>query len=215
MKGLLIKDILVQRKSLVLSAAIIVLYSILFSSADFGTLVIALTVMFSVVMTISTFTYDDMAHWNQYVHAYPVSRKMVVQSKYLFLLLLCICATLVSAAVTAVQYVTAKNIPLEMTGIAPYAVLSAGLLVGSVSIPLVFRFGSNRSRLIIFGLALIPVALVFLVQKLNLLEGAALPSAEQVGQLLQVLLWISPLLLAALLAVSYLILLHIYRKKQG
>ena len=71
MKGLLIKDILVQRKSLVLSAAIIVLYSILFSTVDFGVVVIAMTVMFSVIMTISTFTYDDMAHWNQYVHAYP------------------------------------------------------------------------------------------------------------------------------------------------
>ena len=77
-----------------------------------------------------------------------------------------------------------------------------------------FRFGSNRSRLIIFGLALIPIALVFLVQRLNLLEGVALPSEEQVGQLFQVLLWISPLLLAALLAVSYLISIHIYQHKQ-
>ena len=214
MKGLLIKDILVQRKSLVLSAAISVLDSLLCSPVDFGVGVSAVSVMWSVVMAFSTGTYADMAHWNQYVHAYPVSRKMVVQSKYLFLLLLCICATVVSAAVTAVQYFTAKNIPLEMTGIAPYAVLCAGIVVGSISIPLVFRFGSNRSRLIIFGLALIPIATVFVAQRFALVEGVALPSGDQVEQLLQILLWGSPLLLAAVLVISYFISLHVYRKRQ-
>lgn len=41
-----------------------------------------------VSLVISSFSYDDLAHWDSFAATLPVSRRKLVASKYLFLLLL-------------------------------------------------------------------------------------------------------------------------------
>ena len=93
MKGLLIKDFLLLRsygKSLLL----MFLLFLIIGATSGPAFIVGIVMIESVMLAVSTFSYDDMAKWNSYMLAMPVSRKTAVREKYALAFLLGLCCQL-------------------------------------------------------------------------------------------------------------------------
>ena len=114
--------------------------------------------------TLSTFSYDHSCNWNRFALTMPVTRKDVVQSKFLLQLLIVfgsMLAYLVLAALVSLVLRTFEVKAFCNMLLAAWLVFWVVLLMGSVSTLLLFRFPPEYVRLISILVYVIP-ACVFM-----------------------------------------------------
>ena len=98
----------------------------------------------------SAFAYDEQAKWDKFAAATPVGRQGVVQARYLFTLLLLlgggVLSTVVSMAVVNLgkAEIEAWWEPLVVTAV----VLLVGVALNAIILPILFKFGAEKSRVI-------------------------------------------------------------------
>ncbi len=176
MTGLLIKDLLVSKKYLRSLGIILVLYAVLFGVIGTDTSFLPSFIMiFCALFTATTFSYDEQAKWDKFALTLPVTRSMVVRSKYAFTGLLTlvggVCSVVCQAAIAAVrrQRVTAES------WISLLVIFLLVLLIESLLLPLLYKFGAEKGRYLLIGaMVLIALGLVLLGR-----SGADLPDMGQ------------------------------------
>ncbi len=146
------------------------------------------------MMTVTTFTFDNMAGWTPYALVMPVTRREIVLAKYLVLAVFCTVGDLFGLAAGGVCGFVMGEYTVGPQAFAELAVLAlAGWAVafamGSVAIPLVYRFGAERARVLLLVAFLIPAALCAAVY--GVLWAAGVPVSDG---MLTALLCASPLL---------------------
>ena len=150
MTGMVCKDFLVQRKQLGYYIVFFLLYAVLavMEIMPIGILY-TMTLLIGMILSMSTFAYDDLARWNKYAAATPASRQGVVAGKYVFTLL----SVLMAAALSAVLVIAVLAIKPELgavgellMGLAVCTLLA--ILIDAVILPLLIKFGAEKSRLI-------------------------------------------------------------------
>ncbi|MEG2200154.1 MAG: ABC-2 transporter permease, partial [Anaerovorax sp.] len=121
-----------------------------------------------VMMGIATFNYDDVAKWDHYARSLPLQRKEIVKSKYMLMVLCCSFGVII-AAVLGFIIMLFKPDPFLLGEQALYSVefLSLSLLFAGLLLPLIFKFGAEKARLLIVGIVLLPFAILMLVSKLG------------------------------------------------
>ena len=83
MKGLLLKDLYVLKDSLKVYLIIFLLYGYMgIVEGEIG-LMYAMVFITSVVLPITSVSYDERCGWDRLANTMPVSRKQIVYSKYL------------------------------------------------------------------------------------------------------------------------------------
>lgn len=214
MKSLVLKDLYNighNAKSLVFM--LIVLTVAIVPTSGVGGYLVMCTILCS-MMTITTFTFDDMAGWTPYALVMPVTRKAVVLAKYVVL-------AVFSTAGVAFGLVTGGIMGAVMgaytSGVSAIAELAVTALVGwavsfgtgSMTIPLVFRFGAERARILLILSYLIPGALFAAVYGLMEMTGLSLSHG-----MLTALLCASPLAALAWGGVMYQIACGIFARKE-
>ncbi len=209
MKALLLKDLLILRRNGRHTLLFLVAYCVIFGliSQDAG-MVGGISVMMLATLSIGTFSYDNLAHWDSYALCLPVTRKQMVQAKYLLALLSTVAGGLLAAFLgLAIALIYRQPLPTvgELLSIAG-GLLGASVLLLSILLPLIYRFGVEKSRLIIIAVVGLPTLLIYLLVKLQL----PMPSVQAIEKML----WVLPVLLLALLAGSYLISCRIFSRKE-
>jgi len=118
------------------------------------------------------FNYDNCSKWNEYQYSFPISKKTVVCSRYLFGLLLfgsCLLLNVVGLllvqieillftrpyAPITIQYVSAEILPLFFIPI-----------MQAISFPLMYRFGAEKGRLYVICAIAVIIAIVMSVMKI-------------------------------------------------
>ena len=151
MTGLILKDFLVLKKTLRYYVFLMAVYSFFALTGTFTYSIISgFAVMLGAMGPMSAFAYDEQARWDKFAGASPVGRKGVVTARYLFALILLgvggIIAALVSLGVTRFgkAEVSVWWEPLVVTA----AICLVGVLLDSVLLPVIFKFGSEKSRII-------------------------------------------------------------------
>lgn len=150
MKGLLLKDwyqVWSSMKTMYLAVAVVLIIWMFGSSSSY-VFPVSYAAFFLGILPVNLLTYDQSVGWVEYGQTLPVSKKTLVAEKYLVGLL---CAA--AAVVIGGLFVTV--IPLR-TGTAPdkdVLSLLAGsvcsiLLVNGISLPLLYRFGAEKARMI-------------------------------------------------------------------
>lgn len=86
-----------------------------------------------------------------------------------------------------------------------YTVFAISIVYISIVIPLVYRFGVEKARILMVGSFILPTGIGYLLYKM----GFRLPSIE----VLKVMLYLSPLFLVLILILSSYIAYSIYNKK--
>ena len=152
MKGLLLKDMLIlknQKKTMLM----IVILGIALSLTMQITSVIAYFMMLGCMLALGTFAYDEMDNGYSFLFTLPVSRKTYVREKYLFMITwVLICAVFGIICCGILVLTGLGKLENGWSDIPEYtlSMLTVILLIIAVSVPLRVKFGSERSRIVIY-----------------------------------------------------------------
>lgn len=209
MIGMLVKDLLIIKRTgktyLTLLAVFIPLSFIgLYDEAFLGTLSIMLLFM----VPITGFAYDEQAGWDKYAVSTPAGRRGVVQGKYLFALIAWLAALVFNIVVYgAASLIAPEKINVGESLLAAVMTLSVGLILLDVLIPLLFQFGSQKSRVML----LVVVGSTMAITLFGIQLRGGVGGLETVLSLLGILI---PVVALGGFAISYFTTCAIYDKKE-
>lgn len=163
MKSLVLKDLYNIGHNIKSTIFILLMFRILFISSDVLTYVLVCN-MLCIMMIFTTFSFDETSKWVRYALVMPVSRKDVVLGKFITLAIFSVIGTLFGIILGSLGGFLTHNLsfnPQEigMLLIHSFAACGFSLICGSISIPLMFKFGSEKGRILITLALLIPLAI--------------------------------------------------------
>lgn len=209
MKGLIIKDILNLRKVVTTTFIMIFVYGFFSYSIGDMSMLIGMTTFIMASMSITSMTYDEMAKWDSYALAMPITRRDIVLSKYILSFLLCIIATIISSIFSIIITYLRGDLGsienIQEIFLIAYIMFLICMVFTSVITPLIFKFGVENARLLTMGSVLIPIGIGYLLIKM----GIQLPTFEE----FKMMLYISPIALLIVLTISISATYGIYKKK--
>lgn len=214
MKSLILKDLYNighNTKSMLFMLAVLAAAFIPTSGAS--SYIIVSAVLCS-MMIVTTFTFDDNSGWTRYAMIMPVSKKNLVAGKYVVMAIFCIIGSLLGLAVSLIAGLALGKITFDLAGIVELLILalvalSIYLVSGSISIPLVFKFGAERARVLLVVSILVPLAVCFGIYQVLVLLGV-----ELIEQLVFILLCCSPIIAIIWCYVMYRICCRIFEKQE-
>lgn len=215
MIGLVHKDFLVMRKQLSYYLIFVVLYAGLTVAGVFTPFILpGIVVLVGMMLPMSSVGYDDQARWDKYAAATPAGRTGMVAARYLSALIVLVAGSALILVLMLVLGLTGliDSPPVESIA-AVLACLCAALVFDAVILPILIKFGAEKSRIIsiiifvsVFGGAML---ITQLAKNMGPGGGVAFPA------------WLSaalPVVLALVavggFVISYFISLGIYGKKE-
>lgn len=209
MIGLMLKDIYTMRQYVKTLLFMLIFFALISAGLDNpATFFEGFIILMSTILAISSFSYDDLAKWDRYALTLPVSRKEIVAGKYLLSIVLCAAATaisfLVAAIILAVKPVEGFGLTEQL--LATAAIVSVALFFTGALLPLTFKFGVEKSRLLMFVIFAAPTAAVIALDKL----GIPMPTEASLLSFLKLL----PLIVILLYYLSYRLSVRIFSKKE-
>lgn len=216
MKGLIIKDLLFLKNNMKTFLIILLAFAIIAISSENYSFMIYTIPFFLVMMTISTFNYDEFNNWNSYCLTLPISRKKIVQSKYLFTIFLAIIGIILSALIIIIFKSINQSLNLEEQISNFSGSFFAVSLIISILYPLIYKFGSEKGRIFIFiiviGISIILGVIFSLLEQLSINYQYLLSSLNSLNY---IQISLSMLIISiVIIIISYLISLRIYQKKE-
>lgn len=204
MLGLIIKDILNLRKILKTSLLILAFFSLLAYESGNPSYLMGMFVLILTMQFISSISYDEVAKWNVYALTMPISRVKLILSKYILSVSLSIIALIMSTTISYFLILPKTSMSQLEFFLVSYIIFAISILLLSVLIPLIYKFGVERSRLLLFVVLGIPTLLIIYLNK----KGIKLPDMDELVSLFK----ISPIILILSLIVSFYISYRIYKK---
>ena len=209
MLGFIKKDLLMIKSNIKILAILLLIYVVM---AFQGQMDLSFLLPFmSVMIMMSTFSYDSYNKWDAYAISLPDGRKSSVKAKYLATIILIIATTIIITILSfTISYVKTKIIDFENIIGTIFGSLFATILLQSFIYPAMYKFGPEKARIglmtIIFGIVIIGsfimqyVDFSSIIKILNFIEAY----------------WIIVFLIAmiSMLYISYKISERIYFKKE-
>lgn len=210
MSGLILKDLLVLRKQGKSYLLIIGIYMVLafvgvFDYSILSTMMVVLTMM----LPMATFSYDELARWDKFAAAMPVGRSGIVKAKYLMALAVIGGAGLLCFEVNIIVAMIDHEAQLGALMASLGGSLGAGLLINAAILPLLFKYGAEKSRSMMMVVMLVVFILVFGLITIAGEGGFALTNA-----MTAVIPWLAALLVLGGFVVSYRISQKLYAQKE-
>lgn len=215
MKGLLIKDILNMKnymKQLVLVLIFFIAYGIFLKNGTFvGTMI---TLMLS-MQVITTMSYDEYAKWDKYALTMNINRKDIIISKYIFFTISIIIGIVVGITTSiAINQIAKLDTGMNEIIVTSILVPCVFAILFSIIIPVVFKTGVEKGRIVMMLILFIPAILVGAIVKISEKANITMPSPSNLEILMK--FGVLGLVLLTILAVfiSYKVSLSIYNKKE-
>lgn len=147
MKGLLFKDCYVVSEFVRLLALMAVVFIASMMAIDGFSGIGAMISLLVVSLVISSFSYDDLAHWDSFAATLPVSRRKLVASKYLFLLVLCVLAIGVNGLLSVLLVFLQPTVSFGEQFLTGVLISMMACVIDFVLIPLIYKYGAEKSRM--------------------------------------------------------------------
>lgn len=208
MLGLIKKDLLMVKSNLKVIIIILIVFGImaLQGQSDLS-FIPALT---SVMVFMSTFSYDEYNKFDAFAISLPNGRKNVVKAKYISSLLLVIASVTVTIiASIGIEYIK-HSLDWEYILSTSVGCLFACVVVESVIFPLIFKFGVEKGRIGLFigAFAFSSIIAIIVKTKPFSISKSILSFLESNIILIMIVTFIF------LLTISYLISNKVYSKKE-
>lgn len=143
MRGLLIKDWKTLLKQMKVMLVIVVVFACIP-----GTYMAAFALFYAAMLPITALAYDERAKWDELATMMPYTAKSIVGSKYVLGLTLIGSISLLSAASQVVVSVV-QHVPLNTETLISIPLVACGaLLMMLIDLPLMFRLGVEKGRII-------------------------------------------------------------------
>ena len=137
---------------LIIDAVFIVMSFALDGFFDDSFMFMMLPVLMSGMLTISLLNYDERFKWTKYSGALPYSPAQIVSAKYLFGLMFQVITTVIVfiASCVWVNFMDGMSFPEAM--ITLFGMFVFSLMIPSISMPLCYKFGTEKARIIFYVL---------------------------------------------------------------
>ena len=208
MNSLILKDF-ISLKSYSKSLAIIIgFFTIITFTNDELSFLSGMIILIMSMLPITSFSYDQHAKWDLFSQTLPVSRKRLVMSKYV-LGIISIIAGAILAILLNVVVLLVKSLEVDVwyLFLANSLIALVALLYLSILIPLVYKFGVEKSRLLMIVVLAIPSVLAIGLSK----AGVSIPVLDEITP--AILVAIGLVLVVCVMLISYVISVRIYMKK--
>lgn len=214
MKSLILKDLYNighNAKSMLLILLVFAIGLIMVSGVE--SYIISSGVLCS-MMIVTTFTFDDHCKWSKYALVMPICKKDIVKAKFIVLIIFCIAGICVGTIFGVAGGVAMNKMALSMEGIVTMLFMGfVGLIVsvifGSMSIPLVFKYGAEKGRMLLLISFAVPLGICFMVYEILMMLGV-----KVTDQLIFTILCASPLIAAIWIYTMYRISCRIFYKQE-
>lgn len=208
MLGLIKKDLLVIKSNLKLVTVMLLVFFVMALQGQFD---MSFILTFIIVMLfISTFSYDEYNKWDAYAITLPGGRKNVVKSKYIAGLLLTIASVVVTILLNYLVYIITNNLDFNKFISTLIGSCFAIILIQAIVYPLIFKYGMEKGRVLLFVLAFVFVGVIELFSKV---VNITIPT-NIVSFFDSYWFIIVPIILILVLFTSYKISDKIYSKKE-
>ncbi len=214
MTGLILKDFLILRKTLRTYLFMLVIYTgIAFSGVLTADIVGVLMVVTVSILPMNVFAYDKQCQWDTYGLALPVGRTKTVAARYLCVLLICLLSVAMVSLLGMVLW-AAGRIEEPVVFMVSCTVMGLlAILMNAVMLPLLYKFGPERARMMFYGvlglLVLAGALFFFPLGGLAWLDSLGEPTSAQISAIP----FIAALVGLVLLALSFLLSRHFYGSK--
>ena len=147
MLGFIKKDLLVMKNNLKYFLLMILVFA--FFSRE-SNIIYFIPIFISIMIFITTFSYDDYNKWDTYAITLPLSREKIVLAKYLTSLLLMVGTVLITFLLSFV--IDTINHSFDFDEVFPmiFGGLFALVLLQSFMYPLIYKFGTEKGRIGLF-----------------------------------------------------------------
>lgn len=203
MKGLIRKDLYMiwnyGRMLLLMSAVFLAVSAV----AEQNYFFVVYPVLFGGILPVTLISYEERDGWNRLCDALPLSRKTVVNERYVMTILCFLALYLLTMAVQAAVLIP-KGRAAELVQLA-CLLPGVGLIAPAVMIPVTLRWGVEKGRIAYFIFIGVVVALG--VMGANAITDL---NAEVGGPVM----WAIPVVAVALFALSWLLSIRIYEKRE-
>lgn len=168
----------------------------------------------AIMICLTTFNYDTFNNWDTYLLSFPIKRKDVVKAKYIFALFAVILSLILAFLFVLLtmcikQSFVFKGLLLQF-GIG----LCTVTLVISLTYPLIYKFGSEKGRILLFVIFFGLGAVIGLLGYIMSLLHITLPLDTIVPFMKTYGGYLALLFMTILFYLSYKISCHIYLKKE-
>ena len=222
MKGLLVKDIymLLQQKNFLM---MILLLSVLLNFSMDNTFAVGYLTFVGSFFIISSISYDEYENGFSFLFTLPIRRDTYVRSKYIFAILACLLFWLMGCLIT-LAYCLVKNQFGRMQGGMMEACIYLPLILIflAVMLPILFKFGSEKGRIVMAVIFCSCILVGYLVG--SMITGQVGAYLESFMQMLDQLLvqprwrWILAGAIGAgmvmILGISYWVSIAVMRRKE-
>ncbi len=204
MKGLIRKDFYMiweYGRMLLLMSAVFLGVSLVASDDNFFFAVYP--VLFAGILPVTLISYEERDGWNRMCDAMPVSRRTQVNERYLMTAFCFLVLYLLTVGLQAAVLLPRGN--AEKLGELVCLLPCVGLLTPAVMIPVTLRWGVEKGRFVYY--VFIGVILALGIIGANALSAAPADAAPGA-------VWLLPLIALALFALSWLLSIRIYEKRE-
>ncbi len=202
MKGLLLKDFINLKRQSKIMFLLIMFYFVLAITSKNNSVFSGVILVIFAMLPITAISYDEKANWDKYGLTMPVSRVDMVLSKYILGLILSCFALIINFAA---QIFLGTKLDTEHI-VEILAMFGISLLFISFLLPIMFKYGVEKGRMMMFIVLFIPTFVVMLLPKL--VETP--PSEEMILNALYAL----PVVVIVIYILSILLSISIYKKKE-
>lgn len=216
MIGMLQKDFINLKKNIKIVVVLTFFYGIMAFTTTDTSFFSSMFTMLIAVMTLSVYSYDELARWDVYALTMPISREEMVRSKYIIMLLLTLLGagsgTVLSIFIKAIQHKEHLFTDIESSWYGGAVVI----FFYCIALPVITKLGVEKARFVFLAIYIIPFGMLYFGGKA--VKAGAFVIPEQLiwiaEKLVQNAAMLVPLVLLFILAVSYTVSVAIYRKKE-
>lgn len=176
MLGFMMKDLAVIKSNFKLLAILIIVYAVMGLTGEMD--ISFILPFMSVVVMISSFSYDEFNKWDSYAATFPGGRKDSVRAKYLTTILMLLIITVITTSLSfIIAYNKTKTFDYEYIFLTTLGTVFGTILVLSFMYPIIYKLGIEKARIAIFvtifGIAILGGLLINYIDLATLLNGLA------------------------------------------
>ncbi len=208
MYGLIKKDFLMIKQNLKILMFVFIVFigTSIINESDMTFMLPFMTVMIS----ISTFSYDNYNKWDAYAITLPNGRKNVVRAKYISTLAFVIMSFIISFISLLIMQKCVDNINLDIALVELVGCLFAVFLIMSIMFPIMYKYGIEKGRIVLFLLSFGVTGIAVLIFK-NIHINISSNVIDFLNNYYKILI---PIITGLLIFASYNISDRIYSKKE-
>lgn len=181
MSGLIEKDlrILLQRKQTLI---VFVAIAVIMSLTQGGSFIIGYMTFISVILAVSTISYDEFDNGYPFLFTLPITRKAYVAEKYIISILTIVVSWLLSLVLCfMVDAILEPTVSATEILIMAVIIIPLPVLLMDIMIPVQLKYGAEKSRLVI--IAVVGICAIVVYGIIKILEQAGIPLAAIINKL--------------------------------